>query len=77
MTQAPISNSEIIAETFQAIRVQQLHTVDQVKELMGERFPEISDERRQECLVELAGILCKANAEIFAPSQRQKMRSFR
>lgn len=77
MTQEPISNSEIIAETFQAIRVQQMHTVEQVKEVMLERFPEISDARRQECLVDLAGILCKANADIFAPSQRQKMRSFR
>jgi hypothetical protein len=66
-----ISNAEIIAETFQAIRVQELKKVEQVKAVMLERFPNISDERRQECLVDLATIMCKANPEVFSSKTRK------
>lgn len=72
--QHDISNNEIIAGTIQAIRVRELREVDQVKEVMLERFPGISDERRQECLVELATILCKANPGVLAKRRRPRTR---
>jgi hypothetical protein len=74
MTQtAELSNSEIVAETFQAIRVRELTRVGQVRDVMAELFPQIDAERRQECLVELANVLCSANAEVLAPAQRRRL----
>lgn len=72
-TQAPLSNTEIVAHTFQAIRVRELKRVSQVKEVMAELFPEIDEVRRQQCLVELANVLCSANAEVLSPAQRQRL----
>lgn len=72
--QAPLSDSEIVAETFQAIRVRELKTVDEVKAVMLERFPDIDDERRQACLVKLATILCRANEDLFNPEKQRALR---
>ena len=70
--QQDISNIEIVAETFRVIRARELREVEQVKAVMLEQFPDISDERRQECLVELATILCKANPEVLASRPRAR-----
>lgn len=68
---AALSDSEIIAETFQAIRVQEFKNVDQVKQLMKERFPDVSETRRHECLVKLANLLVEANQELLTNEQRK------
>lgn len=73
----PISDIEIIAETFQAIRTREFKTVDQVKEFMLESFPEIDEERRQGCLVKLANMLCQANAEAFSPEKQRRLKGSR
>lgn len=77
ITDIELSDEEIVVETFQAIRVHDLKRAEQVKDLMTERFPDISQERRDSCLVRLATILVEANQEVLSPGQQQQWRGLR
>ena len=77
ITDIELSDEEIVAETFQAIRVHDLKRAEQVKSLMTELFPEISQERRDTCLVKLATIVVEANQEVLSPGQQQQWRGLR
>ena len=49
-----LSDSEIVAYLFQAIRVRQLRTAKQVQDLCKGLFPDLSDDRTRDCLLQLA-----------------------
>lgn len=59
-----VSDSEVLADIFQAIRVREISNVPAVKELFVELFPDMPAERQEHCLVKLANMLVHANPEI-------------
>lgn len=71
MNQSPVTDFEIMADTFRVIRNEQLSSVEQVRRAMREMFPDIPEERRQKCLSTLADRLIKANPDVRPPSRRR------
>ena len=52
-----LSDFEIVAELFRAARNLELTTAQQVIRECRRMFPDLSDERRQACLLKLADLL--------------------
>ena len=68
-----MEDMEIVAELFQAIRVRQINNVKQVETAFDELFPEVDEERKKRCMLELAMRLCKSNSEVLEPQQRKRL----
>lgn len=49
-----LSDTEIVAYLFQAIRVRQLRTAKQVQDLCKTMFPDLEPDRSRDCLGQLA-----------------------
>lgn len=49
-----MTNSEIIAHLFQAIRAQNMRTGAQVQQACKTMFPDLPEDRMRDCMIELA-----------------------
>ncbi len=70
MTNTALSDDDIVVETFQAIRVQDITEVDGVREFMAKQFPDVAADRRERCLVRLANAMAGADQDT-APRKRR------
>lgn len=54
-----LSNLEIVAYLFRAVRDQQLRSAEQVQKKCWAPFPDLDSDRQRECLLDLANLLHK------------------
>lgn len=66
-----LSNAEVVMYLFQAIRAQELKTVNQVREECARQFPDMTPDRQSQCLSDLARAMNSGND---APARRPHAR---
>lgn len=54
---ADLSDPEVVAYLFQAARAKNLRTLDQLKQESERLFPDMSEERRKACFIQLGRAL--------------------